>query len=81
MTQEEADFASAALHVVGFIVALLLGIRAWSVADPGEKRRITAAFVAAWLLLFAASSLYHALPKDRGYSALLLAGDHGGIFC
>ena len=80
MTEEGADLASAALHAIGFVVALLLGLRAWAVADPGGERRITAAFVAAWLLLFAASSLYHALPKDRSYSAVLLAGDHGGIF-
>jgi hemolysin III len=77
---EQADSASAALHAVGFVVALTLGLRAWFVADPGGERRITAAFVAAWLLLFAASSLYHALPKDRSYSPMLLAGDHGGIF-
>jgi hemolysin III len=80
VTQGGADVASAGLHAVGFVTALLLGLRAWAVADPGGERRITAAFVAAWLLLFAASSLYHALPKDRVYSAVLLAGDHGGIF-
>ena len=80
MTLEQADLASAALHAVGFVVALLLGLRAWAVADLGRERRITAAFVAAWLLLFAASSLYHALPKDQAYTAVLLAGDHGGIF-
>jgi hemolysin III len=80
MTQQEADVASAALHAVGFVLALLLGRRAWTIADPGAERRVTAAFVGAWLLLFAASSLYHALPKDRSYSAVLLAGDHGGIF-
>jgi hemolysin III len=80
VTQPGADLASAALHAVGFALALLFGVRAWAVAEPGAERRITAAFVAAWLLLFAASSLYHALPKDRAYSAVLLAGDHGGIF-
>jgi hemolysin III len=80
VAQEEADLVSAVLHAVGFALALLLGLRAWAVAEPCAERRITAAFVAAWLLLFAASSLYHALPKDRAYSAVLLAGDHGGIF-
>jgi hemolysin III len=80
VTQEEADIASAALHAVGFLAALLLGFRAWHVAAPGVERRITAGFVGAWLFLFAASTLFHALPKDHAYSPFLLAGDHGGIF-
>jgi hypothetical protein len=35
VTQQEADIVSAALHAVGFALALLLGVRAWAVADPG----------------------------------------------
>ena len=80
MTSSTANSFSAGLHIVGLLLTLVLGHWALKSAGSDAERRIGVTFVIAWIVLFAASAAFHALPKDHWYSAPLLASDHSGIF-
>jgi hemolysin III len=80
MISSTADTLSSGLHLVGVLLAAVLGRWALKSAGNDPERLIGAAFAIAWIGLFAASAAFHGLPEDRWYSAPLLASDHSGIF-
>ena len=69
-----------ATHAVGLL--LFIPLAAWLLARaaPGRERAAVIVFDAAWIVLYAASILYHALPPGSPGKAALLVADYGAIF-
>jgi len=92
LQSRDEEYVNAALHALGLLLALVGG--SWLVlhtlqGDDATKTGSAAAFVLTLILLYTASTLYHAFPPgptkerwqrlDRGAIALLIAGTYTPI--
>jgi len=76
------EIANVASHGVGFVLAVAaLPILVWRAAQHGSATDVTAAvvFAASMIVLYLASTLYHALPAGRA-KAWLNRFDHAAIY-
>lgn len=80
-TRQE-ELANALTHGAGLAASLVgLPLLVWAAASRGDARQIVACsiFAASLVLLYAASTIYHALPSSRAKRALRVV-DHVAIY-
>jgi hemolysin III len=74
------DLASAGVHIGGLLLAILLSVKLLRHAHTPGARIAVKAFCTAWVVLYAASVLYHLMPDGGWLKPTALALDNAAIF-